>query len=62
MRKQTKALVDKTREELEKEIQKLVHEIAQSKMDQQLNPPKDTNWEQKKKKQIARLKTVLSTK
>ncbi len=60
MRKQTKDLQKKTPEELQKEIDTTIGQIAQAELEQMTNPQKDTNSLAKKRKQIARLKTMLT--
>lgn len=62
MRKSTKDLQSKEPAEMQKEIQKLVEEIAKLSVDAKFNPQKDSNLIHKKKKELARLKQAHSMK
>lgn len=62
MRKGIKALKEKSIPELEKEIRVLRVEIATERLQGKVNPPKDTNLLQKKKKRLARILTILTEK
>jgi ribosomal protein L29 len=53
---------EKSINELEREITKLREEIAKLKMEVKINQPKDTNLLFKKRKQLARMLTVLTEK
>jgi len=62
MKKEIKELRQKTIKELEGEISNLRQEIAKLKIEAKVNPLKNTNFLRKKKKQLARLLTVLTEK
>ena len=51
----------KTKVELEKDINKSILEVSKLSVESKVNPQKDTNLIYKKKKEIARLKTVMSS-
>jgi ribosomal protein L29 len=58
MKKITKTYREKTSKELIKEAQLLREEIAKLQLSFKSNPPKDTNFLMKKRKQLAVLLTV----
>ncbi len=62
MKKNIKQYQQMDSKELEKEILKLREEIAKLKLTIKVTPPKDTNLLIKKRKQLARLLTVLNSK
>lgn len=62
MKKLTKDLQDKSINELEKEIQKIREEIAKLKLEVKIRPQKDSNLIGKKKKEIARMLTLINEK
>jgi len=62
MKKITKELKDKTIKELEKEVPVLREDIAKSRLSFKVNPPKDTNSLDKKKKRLAGILTLLNEK
>jgi len=53
---------EKSIDDLEKEIINLKEEIAKLKMETKINQPKDTNLLFKKRKELARMLTVLTEK
>jgi ribosomal protein L29 len=62
MKKEVKELKQKNIKELRKEIENIRQEIAKLKLEQKINPPKDTNLLKKKRKKLAVLLTVLKEK
>lgn len=62
MKKEVKELKQKNIKEIRKEVESLRREIAQLKLEQKINPPKDTNLLKKKRKKLAVLLTVLKEK
>jgi ribosomal protein L29 len=62
MKKEVEELKQKTIKEIRKEIEKVRQEIAQLKLEQKINPPKDTNILRKKRKKLAVLLTILKEK
>lgn len=61
-RKEVKELPAKKKEELEKAIQKTIEEIVKLKMDKQVGKLKNISLLREKKRDLARLKTVLKNK
>lgn len=61
MSKKMDEIRKKSKKELEQEIQKTVEEIAKLVVEMKTNPQKDVNIVHKKKKYVARLKTVASS-
>lgn len=55
-----KEIAKKNRAEIQSEIEKETMEMAKKKVNEKVNPSKDTNLLSKKKKNLARLKTALS--
>lgn len=51
----------KSKSDIQKEIQKTMEEIARLTVEAKVNPQRDSNLIVKKKKYIARLKTVASS-
>ncbi|MCX7996335.1 MAG: 50S ribosomal protein L29 [Patescibacteria group bacterium] len=49
----------KSRDELIKEVEKTIEELARMSVENSVNPLKDTNALHKKRKYLARIKTVL---
>jgi len=62
MKKAVADLKTKSIKQLEIEISKLREEIAKLKLEIKINQPKDTNLLFKKRKQLARMLTVLTEK
>lgn len=62
MKKYIQELQAKTISELEREATKVRQEIAKLKLESKVNPSKDTNFLQKKRKTLARILTVISQK
>lgn len=62
MKKSYKKIHSQTVKELEREIVKLRDEIAKEKLEEKVNPPKDTNALFKKQKLLAVSLTILSEK
>ena len=62
MKKAPKDIKSKSVKELEKDVQNLRHEIAKSSLESNVTPVKDTNTIKKKRKELARLLTVLNGK
>lgn len=62
MKKNVKDLMDKELKILEKEMQDLIKDIAQAKINNSVNRFKDTNTIVKKQKQLAVLLTVINQK
>ena len=62
MKKTITDLKTKSIKQLEIEIAKLREEIAKLKLETKINQPKDTNLLFKKRKQLARMLTVLAEK
>lgn len=61
MKKQIEDLKEKSRKELETEINKTIEEIARLTVESKLENQKDTNLIMKKKKYVAQLKTVVNS-
>ncbi len=62
MRKINNEYREKTIKELEKEGQKLRQEIAKLKLEEKVNPAKDTNLLMKKRKRLAVILTLFTEK
>lgn len=62
MKKSVKELQSKTVKELEKSVNSLHEEVAKLRLQQKVNPSKDTNIVSKKRKMIATLLTVITQK
>ena len=62
MKKTTKELRQKAKEDLKKEVEALNEEIAKMNLEQKVNPAKDSNLIFKKRKRLAAVLTVLSEK
>jgi ribosomal protein L29 len=61
MRKKMQDITNKQPTELREEIRKLNQEIAKLSVDMKANPPKDSNDLPKKRRQLARMMTVLNS-
>ena len=61
MSKKLDELRTKSKQELDKEIQKSIEEIAKLSLEEKVNPQKDTNLVFKKRKYVAQLKTIASS-
>ncbi len=62
MKNQTKDLQVKTIKELEKNVQTIREEIAKLKLEIRIKPQKDTNIIMKKRREIARMLTLINEK
>jgi ribosomal protein L29 len=62
MKKQTKDMQEKTIKELEKNVQTIREEIAKLKLEVRIKPQKDTNIIMKKRREIARMLTLINEK
>ncbi len=62
MKNQTKDLQEKTIKELEKNVQTIREEIAKLKLEIRIKPQKDTNIIMKKRREIARMLTLINEK
>ncbi len=62
MKKAITQMQEKSNAELAKMVAELRKELATMKVESRINPPKDSNTQAKKKKELAQLLTVMKTK